>query len=105
MTGLLALLAVLAIACSASTTPSSSDVSVRATIQPAMATPAAPMRIISVTRADDGRTVDVSVGDTVALELGDGTTVWDVEIGNDQIVAPVVGSVLPPGMQGLYTAR
>jgi hypothetical protein len=58
----------------------------------------------TVVRADDGQTLQLHVGDTFILDLGDGATTWEVQIVDTGVVAPVQDSPIPSGVQGVYRA-
>ncbi len=56
-----------------------------------------------VTRDDNGKTIDLQLGDQLLLALGGGF-VWTVSVADPSILQPVEGAVLPDGAQGLYQA-
>jgi hypothetical protein len=57
-----------------------------------------------VTVADDGTTLHLSVGQRFLLDLGSGVD-WTVKLGDEQVVRPVTGVLLPAGAQGVYEAQ
>ena len=70
---------------------------------------------VTITHADNGRTIPLAVGDRVLLDLGDSLN-WDVRIDNPDVLAPLLDNpavpapsigVAPPvpAAQGLYEAR
>ena len=70
---------------------------------------------VTITQADNGRTIPLAVGDRVLLDLG-GSLNWDVRIDNPAVLAPLIGDNPPvpaspggtlpiTGVRGLYEAR
>ena len=71
---------------------------------------------VTITRADNGRTIPLAVGDRVLLDLGASLN-WDVRIDNPAVLAPLIrdnppvpappAEVAPPapGAQGLFEVR
>ena len=58
------------------------------------------MPAITLTRADEGRTVDVHAGDTVLVRLEENPTTgyrWAAEAGDDQVVALESSDYVQPG--------
>ena len=87
---------------SASPIGTASTTSPRPTAAPAAtAAPTAGLR--TITLADDGTTIDVRLGDRVLIDLGTGL-IWTVTIGDQQVLARVIGVTVILGAQGLYTA-
>ncbi len=58
----------------------------------------------SVTRADEGKTLRLSVGERFLLNLGEGYT-WSVSIADQAVVARVIGVLPVLGSQGLFHAE
>jgi hypothetical protein len=59
---------------------------------------------VVVTRADDGRSVKVRVGQTFLVQLGE-DMIWTVEIADQSIVSRVLGIAVIRGAQGVYRAN
>jgi hypothetical protein len=57
-----------------------------------------------VTAAQNETTLHLSVGERFELALGSGQT-WKVTVENPSVVAPVVGTTLPAGVQGIFEAK
>lgn len=57
-----------------------------------------------ITLADNGRTIDLAVGDRVLLQLGDAYT-WTVQIADPAVLSRVVNVTVVKGAQGLYEAK
>ena len=57
-----------------------------------------------ITLADNGQTIQLTVGDRFLLDLGTGYT-WSVEIADPSVVSRVVGVLPIGGSQGLFEAR
>jgi hypothetical protein len=63
-----------------------------------------PIRTISL--SDNGQTLQLQVGDTFALDLPDTNTVWQVQVGDQTVVAPapdITGSATQEGYRALAT--
>lgn len=77
-------------------------------LQPApavVATPtASPSGTRTVTLADDGKTIELAVGETFLLALGDGYD-WTVTIADPSIVSREVNVATIRGTQGIYRAN
>ena len=87
---------------SASPIGTTSATSPRPTAAPAAtAAPTAGLR--TITLADDGTTIGVRLGDQVLIDLGTGL-IWTVTIGDQQVLARVIGVTVILGAQGLYSA-
>ena len=82
------------------------------TSQPPAATnlPSTPANIptetsqLSITPADNGQTITLTMGQTFLLNLGADRN-WDVQIANQSIVSRVVTITVIRGAQGVYEAR
>ncbi|MCL5110700.1 MAG: hypothetical protein M1401_17925 [Chloroflexi bacterium] len=82
------------------------------TITPASQTPTLPAVTAtpaaaegrSVTLADDGRTIDMRVGERFLLALGEGYD-WTVDIADPSVLSRVVNVLTVRGSQGLYEAH
>jgi hypothetical protein len=70
----------------------------------AAAQPAATASTRTVTLADDGRTIDLAVGERFLLALGDQLD-WTVRVADPSVVGRVVNVTVVRGAQGLYEAR
>ncbi|MGN6698449.1 MAG: hypothetical protein ACTHMJ_08325 [Thermomicrobiales bacterium] len=57
-----------------------------------------------ITLADNGRTIDLAVGDRVLLQLGD-AYIWAVQIADPAVLSRVVNVTVVKGAQGLYEAK
>lgn len=57
----------------------------------------------TITQANNGTTVNLAAGRQVLLALDSGHD-WVVTVEDVTVLTPVVGAVLPPGTQGVYTA-
>src|SRR5205814_5480253 len=68
----------------------------------AQPTATAPTR--TVTLSDDGRTIDMVVGERFLLALGDQLD-WTVRVADPRVVGRVVNVTVVRGAQGLYEAR
>ena len=68
---------------------------------PAEATPGQERQ---VTLDDDGKTINLKVGERFLLYLGEGYT-WNVIIGDPNVIGQVVGVMTIRGSQGLFEAR
>jgi hypothetical protein len=66
-------------------------------------TPAPASALRTITLADDGTTVIVTVGERVLVELGVGL-VWTVRVDDPSVLVRVPGVTLVVGAQGLYAA-
>ncbi len=67
------------------------------------ATPAATGQGLIVTLADDGKTINLKVGQTFLLDLGEGFN-WTSTVANQNIISRVVGITVIRGAQGVYKA-
>jgi hypothetical protein len=72
------------------------------TLAAAQPTATAPSRTVSL--ADDGRTIDLVVGERFLLALGDQLD-WTVRVADPGVVGRVVNVTVVRGAQGLYEAR
>jgi hypothetical protein len=86
----------------APTTPTPSGTSATASGTPSPAHPSRGARII--TRADQGTTVRIAVGEVFILRLP-GDIAWDIQITDPRVVTADRLAVLPSGSQGIYRAR
>lgn len=69
------------------------------------APPAPPVTgVQTITNADSGTTVNLAAGTHVTLML-DSEHDWTVTVADQTVLTPVAGAVVPPGAQGIYTAR
>ena len=59
---------------------------------------------LTVTRADQGKTIQLKVGDRFLLDLGEGYD-WTVDIDHPEVVSPVIGILTIRGSQGIYEAH
>ena len=57
-----------------------------------------------ITLADNGRTIDLAVGDRVLLQLGD-AYIWTVQIADPAVLSRVVNITVVNGAQGVYEAK
>jgi len=58
---------------------------------------------LSITMADNGKTMELKVGDTVLLNLGDGYD-WNISITDESIISRVKNIMVIKGAQGVYQA-
>lgn len=59
---------------------------------------------LTVTRADDGRTIRLRPGDRFLLRLGDEFN-WMTQVSDTRVIGLVIDALVPPDAQGLYEAR
>ena len=64
----------------------------------------APRGVRIITRADQGTTVRIAVGEVLVLRLPGGTA-WDVQITDPRVVTADRAAMPTPGEQGIYRAR
>lgn len=87
--------------------PKVQPVSFTLEIQPPVptATPtAAATQPLSVTLADDGKTIELHPGDRFLLDLGEGY-IWNVNVGDPSVVSRMVNVLVIRGAQGIYEAK
>ncbi len=72
--------------------------------RPSVAASPLPGASVSVTLADDGRTIALQPGQRVLVNLGDELD-WRVQVDDESVVSRVSGDTLVRGAQGLYQAR
>lgn len=65
---------------------------------------ARPLGARTITRADEGSTLRIAVGEVLILRLS-GDTAWDVQITDPRVVAADHAATPAPGEQGIYRAR
>lgn len=75
-----------------------------ATTTAVAATTPAPAGQLTVTQADNGRTIDLQPGQTFLLSLGSNLD-WKVTVGDPAIVSRVVNVTVVRGAQGIYRAN
>ena len=59
---------------------------------------------ITITQENNNQTIELNVGDTFLLKLGE-DHMWNVEIDNDDVVSRVKNIVVIRGAQGIYEAK
>jgi hypothetical protein len=74
------------------------------TIQTVPPVSGAPDGSLTVTLADEGKTISLAVGDSFLLNLGE-TYNWDVTISDQSILSRVIGITVIRGAQGIYQAH
>lgn len=58
----------------------------------------------TITRADQGGILRITVGEALILRLS-GKLIWDVQITDPQVIAADLAATPAPGEQGIYRAR
>lgn len=58
----------------------------------------------TITLDDNGKTIELAVGERFLLRLGAGED-WGVTVADPAVIVPIVNMPLPQGAQGLYEAR
>ena len=82
-----------------------SATSVEITPEPTISTPVVPTDIgqKTITLGDQGKTIELTVGERFLLQLGEGYT-WDVTISDQNVVSRVKNILVVRGAQGIYNA-
>ncbi|MBI2863079.1 MAG: protease inhibitor I42 family protein [Chloroflexi bacterium] len=87
------------------TLPTATAAATRPTVAPPSATEyATPSPFRTVTNADNGKTIELQVGERFLLTLSSGYE-WEVSVADPAIVSQVVGIQVPYRTQGIYEAR